>query len=280
MGILFRYKNALSSAEFNQRFADVIGKSVLQGFYFKEGTSPLSLSITAQGDESSLLITKTGARIEEFEELSDVLTLISNNTSSERIDTIYAKYEHGSRDATVEFVLIQGSNGLPAALQDERTHTLLGYVHVPPGASSIRYMHFVYPPRGFHLKKVANEVEFQSTAHFHKGIRVPDPLDAKDVVTKEYVDGKIYTDIQESFPHLSVQSNTFNENQSVYEMVQYKRKDGTLAFESKLSGLDAEGRFTKIVIKHFSPDGFTEVDSEEWRLSYDGFNNIASKVRV
>jgi hypothetical protein len=279
MGILFRYKNALSSSDFNRRFADVLGKSIMQGFYLEKGTGDFDVTITSGSDSSNLLITRTGARIEDQNILINALEVEPNATGIIRIDTVYAKYIHGDRDAIVEYVVAKGTpEGEAAFAESADTHTLIGYVNVPTESATLESATFTHPTRGIHLKDVANPVTFKEPATFSKNIIVPTPTTDQQAVNKVYVDDAL-NQLQEAFPYTEVTSSLFNEDKRVFEEVLYKREDGTKLFESALSNPDVDGRFTTITLRRFGADGVTEVDFETWILTYDEFGNILSKTR-
>lgn len=281
MGILFRHKNPLSSVEFNKRFADGIGKSIFRGFYFRKGTNPLDISITSDSFESSLLITKTGVRVELEEDLKDVVTLNPNNFTSTRIDMIYVKYEHGNQEAIIEITVAEGEEDEALAYaESEDTHTLIGYVHLPAGTSDLANATFEYPERGIHLKDVANKVTFKDTVTFEQGISLPAPTENSQGATKEYVDNAILEGVHEALPYESVISNTFNETSQVFEEVLYKRKDGTVFLKTTLSDLNANDFFETITLSRYEEDGVTLKDTEDWTLTYNEFGNIISKLRV
>lgn len=280
MNILFRHKNPLKSTEFNQRFADAVGGSILHGFLFRKGTGELDISLYAESPENSLLITESGVRIETDGPLEDVITLTPNAYPLIRIDTIYAKYIHGTRDAIVEYLCIEGGiDGTPAYVESTDTHVLLGYIHLAPNATDLFGATFEYPNRGLKLRDVANEAKFKATATFDEGVLLPEPTDDSHGANKGYVDGKLI-DEGESFPVATVTSNLYDSANGVFEGVTYRRKDGTIYMQSQLGGVDGAGRFTTITLSRFASDGITEVDVEEWRLTYNEFGKITSKVRV
>lgn len=281
MSILFRHKNPLKSVEFNQRFADVIGSSILRGFYFEPGTDDLSINIVSGSDESSLLITKSGVRIEVEENLLDVTTLTENAYPTTRTDTVYAKYVHGNKEAIVEYIVVEGtSNGEPAYAESDDTHVLIGYILLTANATDLTDAVFKYPKRGATLQDVANEVIFKSAVTFDESIHLPEPTADTEGANKSYVDKSIKSDVNEGFPYGTVISNMYNASSGVFEGVTYRRKDNTIFMQSQLSDLDAEGRFTTITLSRFADDGVTELGAEEWKLTYNEFGKITSKVRV
>lgn len=280
MSILFRYKNALTSVEFNKRFADLLGSSILSGFYLKKGSGDFDVTITYGSDPFSLLITESGVRIEEEEELEDVIEVEPNPTGSVRVDTVYAKYVHGKRDAVVEYISVPGTpDGKPAYEENKDTHTLIGYIHIPIEGGILKDDSFVIPSRGLNLPNVANDVTFKDVVTFEKGIRLPPPTSDEDGVTKEYL-GDELLELKEGFPLFSVSSSSYNEDSRVFELVEYHREDGTKVFETSLSGLNPDGLFTKVVINRYDSEGLHVIDSSTWSVTYDEFGNVLSKKPI
>lgn len=281
MGILFRYKNRLSSSEFNQRFADALGGSILNGFLLSKGTGLLDVSITSRSNESNLLITKTGVRIEEPNDLIDVITLTPNEFITERVDMIYAKYVHGTKEAVVEYSVTQGEEGgEPPLMEPEDTHTLLGVIVLPPLAEQITNGMISHPERGLHLKDVANPVAFKSPVAFNAEITVPSPTKGTSAINSDFLQETLRTDVNEQFPYGSVLSEVYNEGQRIFENVTYKRPDGSVYMTTQLTEPNPEGKFSKVVMTHFDVDGVSSLSTESWQLTYDEFGNITSKVRV
>lgn len=274
MSILFRHRNPLKSAEFNLRFSDSLGGSILSGFYFVQGTDILDITVTSLEDDKNLLITKTGVRIEETQDLVDILTLTPNTYPVPRIDSIYAKYVHGDKESIVEYVVVEGlENGSPSFAESENTHTLIGYIHLPKDAEDMSGVKYVYPERGLLLTDVA------SSTNFKKGIKLPAPVELTDGVNKRYVDDATL-EASEGFPYSSVSSESYNEDQRVFEVVTYKRGDGTTHMTTELSEPNDDGFFTTITLSRYDNRGVEVTGTELWTLTYDEFGNTTSKYRV
>lgn len=280
MGVLFRYKNALSSKDFNLRFADVLGGSILKGFYFKPGSGDLKLTITFGDDDTSVLIMPNGARIEETKELFDVLTIPENTYNVTRIDSVYIRYVHGAKNnAEIEYLLFEGDeNGEPIIELNREEYLLLGEIHLPPNVTALESTFFRYPSRGIELKDVANKLDFLNEVHFKEKITLkngaiaPTPIEPNDVVTKEYVDKKHIT-------YDSVESADYDLDKGIFLTSIFKRQGKVLA-TSEVSDFDADGRFQLLTCTYYEEDGETVHSVESWSFTYDGDGNIVSKTKL
>jgi len=128
----------------NRHFEDVIPSGVYKGFNVEE-TSPasLSLDVNRAPDDTNVLITPEGIRIEEdAASISGAVTLNTGDGSNPRIDLIFMKHKYDpstNNPGTFEVV-----EGMPAPSPSEPTlpvdsffRTRLASVLVPTSASSI-----------------------------------------------------------------------------------------------------------------------------------------------
>lgn len=286
MGVLFRYRGALISAEFNRRFSDLLGLNILYGFYGTKGTGNFDVSIHSGDHKTSLLFTKGGARIEQPETLLDVVSVQPNGMSIVRTDSLYVKYTHGKEDAIVEFVVVPGGvDGQESPLQNPLTHTLIGYINVPPNDAALTTQSFTHPNRGFHLIDVANEATFQEVTDFLKGLRVPAPESGPFATNKDYVDEWIETTTalfrkeDREVLEFSISSEDYDADNRVYRQTLLKRPDGTLHAKSTLSAKDALGDYKTLAVAYYDAAGTTILSSETWSLTYDQFGNVVSRTK-
>lgn len=70
------------------------------------------------------------------------------------------------------------------------------------------------------------------------------------------------------------------DNKGVWQTIEEKRADGTLARKTELSNPDANGNYQTQTIELYDRDGVTVLYSESWAISYDTFGNVVNEVRV
>ena len=89
----------------------------------------------------------------------------------------------------------------------------------------------------------------------------------------------------EKLPELAIDGNfsseAFNpDDKGIYQMVEYRRPDGTLYMRSQLSYLMGDGRYGKATQTYYDRTGTIAMFSTEWNLSYDINKKIISKKKV
>lgn len=287
MAVLFKYRNALLSSEFNQRFADLLGLNILYGFYLTKGNGEFDISLFSNEDPTNLLFTKGGARIEEPQTISNVAATTPNNLSIVRKDTLYLKYIHGTLDVTVEYVVVPGlPDGNPAPVKNPLTHTLLGYISVPPNGAGLSETDFEHPNRGFHLKHVANETVFKEIIEFRKGLTLPEPESGRFATNKDYVDLWIENTLatlrkeDREVLEFSIRSLNHDDALKVYVDTELRRPNGTLHAKSTLSGKDANNDYKILTLRYYDATGTNNIRTEVWNLTYDTFGNLVERNRV
>lgn len=212
--ISFLYESELLSAEFNQRFADILAGSVLSGYRFELSSTPRYINLVRGGDVSSVLVTNLGTRIEEEADVNDNLYLEANTTSTDRIDSIYLTYIHGSTNDSVEYVVIKGyPDGTPVPMMNKEMYTFLGYIKVPAEDQPLTEIDLMPVEIGIRKLDVAGKanlkgdvlvegstqiersllvkggITIESDALFKGKITSErQPVDDLDVATKSYVD--------------------------------------------------------------------------------------------
>lgn len=291
--VLFSYRNQLSSEQFNRRFADLLGGSVLSGFLFELGTQLNKVSLVRGADASSLLVAKNGVRIESPSDLIDVLTIEPNLGTVDRMDSVYAHYIYGTIDAVVSYIVVKGDDaGNPAMLEDPLTHTLLGYIKVPANNGTLTAESLLPREVGLALLTVAGEAvfkkgftskdvsSFEKEANFNGAVTFnqtvtaeQEPATEKEVANKGYVDGLTKRNLP-----FDIVSSQYTDAGRVFQVVEQKRPDGTLSLKSTLSNPDANDNYQTLTVEHYGEDGTTVVDTQVWTLTYDANFNIVSKV--
>lgn len=130
--VSFPYKADLRARDFNQRFADFFGGSVMKGYRFGLTDKNGYISLLKGTDEKNLLITHTGVSIEDEDKKEVIYIHPNDHETNNRIDAIYAVHIHGTD--VVDYIAITGNaetEELPEPKPKE-THTLLGYIVAPP----------------------------------------------------------------------------------------------------------------------------------------------------
>lgn len=129
--VTFPFKGSLKTSELNQRFADIAGGSILQGFRLKKGTGFYSVSISRDGAAESVLLTKKGVRLTDDGESPDAIRVSPNMTAQDRYDVIYVIHE--SHSPTFRYEIQEGVSGEGVQLiQTPELRTAIGYVRVRP----------------------------------------------------------------------------------------------------------------------------------------------------
>ena len=281
--IVNMYKTTVSSSDLNQRFGDFFGGSIWKGFRLAVGSSAGKLSFVKGTDDTNVIITWGGARIEETENLIDVVTIEENFLPNVRIDSIYVVYTHGLPPTPAEYIVIQGDQvGNPAPEPDRATHTLLARVRVPASSGTIDETHFEERPKGFELPGLSQNVKFErdldvaGNLHVFGNAQIDGRLTSNaqvlvpnQLATKKYVD---------SIQGLSAYASD-NDGNFVYRVVKLMRDDGTLALRSDLSDPDTNGNYMTVKISYYDSSGTVVESTEEWRLTYDAIGKIIFKVK-
>jgi hypothetical protein len=129
--ISFPYKADLVSRDFNHRFADFFGGSIMKGFRFGVSDKSGYVSLIKGTDEKNLLVTHGGIMIEDEDKMNEIYIHPNDHATNDRIDSIYAVHIHGND--VVSYIVVSGNaeTGEAAPVKPEETHTLLGYVFAP-----------------------------------------------------------------------------------------------------------------------------------------------------
>lgn len=279
MAITFTKGSYFSSEQYNQRFADLLGGSILKGFYLSKGTGNFSVSVTSGADDKNLLITSEGIRIEETNDFPNAFSVKANMTGMVRIDAVYVQFENTVNNQQFTFAIQEGEPGgeLPYFL-DNVLHTLIGFVVVPANNEQLTADSFNHPSRGVKLGKVAGGVDFEDEVNLGGGATAPDPLIDGAIATKGYVDRTMKENIP-TYIHndLSVEVSNYDATNFVYKHAKYTRPDGTRYMTSDLSELSPAGNYEQIVIKFYDESGANLERTELWGLTYDSNRNVLSK---
>lgn len=265
MTVTHHYLSKITSKGFNDRYADIYGGSLLSGFYFEQGTDPLSITISAQQDPSSVLVFSNGVRIEEKYPIENAITLADNITTKVRKDWIYIVYEYGRYETTVNFEVLS-SNDEPYVNKD--MYMLLGLIIVPPNASGLVDCAIEYVNRGLHLQDVAKDITFKGTVSL-----LEDPIDSRHVTTKQYVDERTNQKYHRS------EASRYNSALRLFEEVRFYRPDNTLALITNIEEV-SKGKPTKISCSVIDEKGVSEIDNYKWILEYDSENRMINKYRT
>lgn len=134
----FGYKAVLRSADLNQRFGDLFGGSILNGFRLVKGTSNYNVSIVRANTSSSVLMTTEGIRLSETDDVIDAVSVAANSGAQDRHDVLYVNYATvgSSQNATFTYELIPGVVGAqPDILKTPGTRMAIGVIRVRPNAA-------------------------------------------------------------------------------------------------------------------------------------------------
>lgn len=69
-----------------------------------------------------------------------------------------------------------------------------------------------------------------------------------------------------------------NDGNDIYRIVEFKRSDDTLYMISILSESDGKGNYLKCTWNYYDKTGVNIINTVVWALTYDGNDNIISKV--
>lgn len=268
-----------SSEQFNKRFSDLLGGSILKGFYLSKGSGDFGVTVSSGEDDTNVLITSDGIRIEETATKTDAFTVAANPSEMVRIDAVYVHFENTVSNKTYNFAIQRGEPGgeLPYFM-DNTTNTLIGFVVVPSNGAALEAGSFDHPSRGVKLGKVSGAVDFEDEVNFGGTTQAPDPLVDSDVATKGYVDRKMRDEVPPYIHNdLSVVSKAYDAERFVHLEVDHLRPDGTLYMKSVLSELSPAGNYEQVKIEFFDESGANKVKTEVWELTYDADRNITNK---
>ena len=86
----------------------------------------------------------------------------------------------------------------------------------------------------------------------------------------------------EFLPELAVEDDFSSEaydpdEEGIYQTVKYKRNDGTLYMESKLSGLISPGMYERTTLTYYDRSGLIPLHQVIWTFQYDINKKIISK---
>lgn len=167
-----KYQEKAKSQPLNRRFLDITGPAVLAGFRLQKGNTDFTISLMRGGYTSSVGITPSGARIEETSDLLDRVTVRPNDLASglARVDSVYLRYIYGTLEAVADFVVIEGSN-VPAPNPNNKTHLLLGHIHVQINNAPIREQDITSVPYGFNKLEVAGSSTFHGPSTFEGKVK-------------------------------------------------------------------------------------------------------------
>lgn len=176
--VSFPYKADLRARDFNERFADFFGGSIMKGYRFGLTDKSGYVSLLKGTDEKNLLITHTGVSIEDEDKKEVIYIYPNDHATNNRIDAIYAVHIHGTD--VVDYISITGNaerEELPVEKPKE-THTLLGYVVVPPNNRMLLDEHL--EPKQHGLKelrvlgdtRIGGNLEVDGTINFAGDIRM------------------------------------------------------------------------------------------------------------
>lgn len=183
--ISFLYESELQSAEFNQRFADLLGGSVLSGYRFQRSTTARYINLIRGNDVSSVIVTNMGARIEEFADVRDKIFIEINATPTVRVDSIYAVYMHGGSNV-VDYAVVKGyPNGAPVPMMNKEIYTFLGYVKAPPNSGALTDIDLLPVNKGIKTLDVGGKATFKNDVLVEGAIQIDRELLSKGKVDFE-----------------------------------------------------------------------------------------------
>lgn len=106
-----RYHSPDTSRNQNLQLAGLIRPGVYSGYKVVPSTEGSNrLSIVRAGNESSVLVTSQGVRIEETDDLMSILLVTNANPSGDRIDLVVARYEFNADNSVNQvYDVIRGS---------------------------------------------------------------------------------------------------------------------------------------------------------------------------
>lgn len=129
--VTFSYKAPLNSKDFNRRFGDIFGGSILSGFRLLKGTGLYSVSIDRNGASDSVALKFTGEMLIDDSDAIDAIRVSPNTGGSDRYDVIYLV--HQPQSATFTYEIVQGVVGSSVQLLNTPTLRIaIGHVRVRP----------------------------------------------------------------------------------------------------------------------------------------------------
>lgn len=129
--VTFSYNGPLNSADFNRRFGDIFGGSVLKGNRLLKGTGLYSVTVSRNGASESIAIAHTGESLIDDEDAVDVIRVSPNTETSDRYDVVYLV--HMPQSATFTYEVVQGVSGSPVQVLDTPSlRVAIGHVRVRP----------------------------------------------------------------------------------------------------------------------------------------------------
>lgn len=179
----FIQKSVIESAVLNQRFADLLGGSILNGFRLTKGTSNYAVSLLRGNTDPHALVTRDGKRFEETDDVQNVVTVVPNTGSGDRFDVLYLNYANPTTLDPFTYEVIRGTNGLPVdILKTTGVRQTLGIIRVRPN-QSLATEDLTSLPLGVRLGGAV----FDKPVYFEGGVF----LDGAKVLAEKSVDDKV-----------------------------------------------------------------------------------------
>lgn len=220
----FGYKQVLTAPLLNERFADLVGGSILNGFRLAKGTGNYTVSLIRGNSNDSLAITYDGVRLLETSDVIDALVVDPNTSASIRYDVVYAAWTLTGDVTSFNYLLIKGVPGLPVDVQKTPTNRIaLGYVRVRQNA--------ILAPDDL----VSFDVGLRLGIVYASGAII----DGTPVLTKTYVDGEI----KRNADRLTLIETELSGGRKSFENIN-SRIDGEL--NQKANILDVEARLAQL----------------------------------
>lgn len=170
-----RFKDEVRSAPINKRFLDIAKPNVFRGFDLAKGTGDFDVSLVRNFYVDSAAITPSGAKVQETEDLIDIVQVQPNRTSEVRIDAVFMRYEFGRREAEATYVVVMGSNIAPNN-PNPKTHLLLGLVFVPINGNRLTSKSFKSAPKGVRIPEIAGDSVFNGDMIFRGDVTIEGDL--------------------------------------------------------------------------------------------------------
>ncbi|MGG4438303.1 hypothetical protein AAXE64_27510 [Priestia megaterium] len=168
------FRERATSEALNKRFRDITGPCVLAGYRLQLGSEDFTVTLSKGGYTSSVAISPSGAKIEEDQDVMDVVNIEPNdlNEGNPRVDSIYLVYQFGQEGIPATYVVVPGTGGstTPAPNPNRNTHLLLGYVNVPPMGVPFKQTDLTSRNLGINTLEVANSAIFRGTATFKEEV--------------------------------------------------------------------------------------------------------------
>lgn len=90
----------------------------------------------------------------------------------------------------------------------------------------------------------------------------------------------VYTPTNEDMGFYNIAASQQDTAKNVYQVVDYKRKDGTIYMKSTLSTTNAAGQYTRLKNDYYNTTGTLVVKTVTWALNYDARGFATSKTIV